>query len=417
MDNLPLLEFSYYPPDLTKKLLAKKKIEDFGEGISQKLYKLFCINEHLSRKHEIRVLDESEEDQLFLFHYIIPGIEVNHIRGLVVHICEGECSIYATSIPFSEDIMIEDVLEKGISIPFHPTSVILEVNEGTILRIFQGPITKKWYVSTHKKLDGRKSRWSGETFGVMLKEVWPSFEEEIEEYLSSEWCYLFVLAHPENRLVCTISPSITLIARYSINKMFMDMADDAHLLKPHPSITSTSFVSREDYSIYVLDDLLEYVRNIPWQRSTGVFVYEPLSKKGDDQSMYNYFKLTHYEYMKRRLLRGNEPNLALRYLEFKMEAKEYLPDFLELFSDRKELFEEVEKNVKLVVQRLKKCYNRRYKMKEYCIFPQQDHIFLKQLNEVYRPSLTVEQNIERGLWKLCSPRQLNMLIKNMLMDA
>lgn len=396
----------------TKKLLSKKKIEDLGIEKSKSIYDLLSINEYLANHYSIRIIDEEPKDNLYLLHYVIPGKEVNHIRGTIIHITpDGECKILAQSFPFSDDINVEELSSGNFS--FDETYRVTEVYEGTVIRIYKGPITGEWYFSTHKKIHGRKSKWSGPTFGDIFDSMWMPEENNFDNYFKSDRCYIFILAHPENKLVCSFEPNIRLVAIHNFDQVFNDgyssdykITNNLKLEKTHPHV----IIHNDTFSnLTSKDELKEIVNSIPFSRSTGVFVYKLDETR---KKFVDYYKLTSSEYLSKRLLRGNEPNLKLRYLEFKIENSDRLKEFLELFSESTYLFNDVDKEFDRLTIYLKKFYNRRYKNKEYCVFPQEEHILVENTKKNYNKDLTVNQNIEIAM-KMCTARQINTLIKHM----
>jgi hypothetical protein len=425
MENVPQLNFSSYSYDFqTKKLLAKKRIEELGVEKAKKIYELIGINEYLSDK--IRIIDENKEDNLYLLHYVISDNCVHHVRGTIIHVSDdGDCKIVAESLPYAEDLLIDDVKNK---IEFDDSYNVVEIFEGTVIRIFKGPLTKKWYFSTHKKIDGRKSRWCGPTFGEIFFELWKSsldekecccdteqendFTRNFDSYFEDNKCYVFLLSHPDNKLVCNIEPKLTLICVYTqdanTSKMIHFGDTEMALKMNHPSVEYYNKV--EHFSSK--EDLFDYVQNIPYSKSTGVFVYKYSENLSEGCKYANYYKLSNKSYLSKRLLRGNEPNLKLRYLEFKLEGNEYLEDFTTLFSEKKELFNDVDKDFNNLSLYLKKFYNRRYKNREYCVFPQEEHIIVENTRKNYDKTYDIQKNIELNLLK-CTPRQINTLIKHM----
>jgi hypothetical protein len=335
---------------------------------------------------------------------VLSDKQINHVRGVIIHITdEGVCKIVAESFPFSEDIPVDNILNEDLN--FDETYTVTEVYEGTVIRIYKGPITGKWHFSTHKKINGRNSRWSGPTFGEMFDSMW-NIEYNFDTYFKNDRCYVFILSHPENKLVCNITPSLRLIAAYDRFDNKLTLSNNTHLEKTHPNV----IIHNDVFSnLASKEELKEIVSMIPVSRSTGVFVYK-LSH--DNSKFLDYYKLSNSVYLEKRLLRGNEPNLKLRYLEFKLEKNEYLGDFLSLFSEKKELFDEVDKDFGRVALYLKKFYNRRYKNGEYCVFPQEEHIIVENTKKNYNKTLSVQENIEKTL-STGTARQINTLIKHM----
>ena len=73
--------------------------------------------------------------------------------------------------------------------------------EGTLLRLYWNDINKRWYISTHKKLDARNSRWGSKyTFGQIIDSILP---KEFYDSLNKDFCYMLILTpNEDNRIVC-----------------------------------------------------------------------------------------------------------------------------------------------------------------------------------------------------------------------
>lgn len=413
MSNIPIKFTSTVFDIQTKKLLAKKKIDDLGEEKAKNIYNLLGINNYIAHSYEIRIIDEEPKDNLYLLHYINPGKDVNHIRGTVIHITEdGECKILAQSFPYSDDINVEELSNHNLT--FDETYRVTEVYEGTVIRIYKGPITGEWYFSTHKKINGRKSKWSGPTFGDIFDSMWMPEEHKFDLYLKSDRCYIFILAHPENRLVCEFEPNIRLVGIYAFEESFNDgYSDDSKskstlcLEKKHPHV----IIHNDTFSnLTNIEELKELVNSIPWKRSTGVFVYKLDLQQ---HKFVDYYKLSSSAYLDKRPLRGNEANLKLRYLEFKLENNDRLREFLDLFSESSYLFESVDKDFDSVISYLKKLFEKRYRHKRYCILPVEEHIVIENTSKNIDKTITLAQNIEKVLVRMCTARQINTMIKHM----
>ena len=152
---------------MKQRFLNKPTLSDLFDADKVKaICKLIWISDADSETN-IRVFDQVDEDNLILLHYLDPEPSVYHVRGLVVD--HSTLEVVGQSFPFTEELSPEELSPKickqdpncddeqpirGDINDYY----ITHAYEGTILRLFQGRTTKKWYLSTHKKINGRKSR-------------------------------------------------------------------------------------------------------------------------------------------------------------------------------------------------------------------------------------------------------------------
>src|SRR3990167_10954837 len=79
--------------------------------------------------------------------------------------------------------------------------------EGSIIRIFYA--TNRWWVSSHKRLDAKKTRWGGPDFYTLFSESLNKIvcdeEFNLETFvneLDKRWCYIFLFHSVPHRIVC-----------------------------------------------------------------------------------------------------------------------------------------------------------------------------------------------------------------------
>ena len=118
------------------------------------------------------------------------------------------------SLGYTNEYTKEDIeiVEKQLS--DLKNTKIFESHEGTLLRVYY--FNNKWFVSTHRKLDANKSKWScKDSFGILFrravnnnKNLRDKFEggdiyDQFLDSLNKDYKYLFLLTNnSENRIVC-----------------------------------------------------------------------------------------------------------------------------------------------------------------------------------------------------------------------
>jgi hypothetical protein len=72
--------------------------------------------------------------------------------------------------------------------------------EGALMRLFN--YNNEWIVSTKKCINSSNSKWiSPKSFFQLFLEAFPSFTNEKLETLNKNYCYSFILSHPENNII------------------------------------------------------------------------------------------------------------------------------------------------------------------------------------------------------------------------
>jgi hypothetical protein len=308
-----------------KTYLSKPTIsERFPDTVSKQIFSILDIDIHTPG--DIRVIDEIEEDELYLIHYLELEPISYHVRGIIFHVHDDMVKQVCSAFPFTDEIMYTPNLKLNIDASVKITTAI----EGTIYRMFQGPITGKFYFSTHKRIDGRKSRWSGPSFGQIFDELWQPTEHPFEDYIDTDKCNVFRLSHPENRLVEPMDkPKLTLLAQisYCDNK---PVYHDVTLKQEHPNVSVCQPKIFDNDS-----QLHEYVNTVNRTNSPGLVLYYPITMQ--------FVRIVYSEYVELRNIRGSDPNLKLCYLTYFLDGTSDSCDKLrELFTEKTSVFDELE---------------------------------------------------------------------------
>lgn len=388
------------------RLLQNPKISDLGD-IRDSIYKILCIDTNIAEKSQIRVLDQIKDDNLILVSALSSDPEklkgAEHVKGIVLDIEDkSNIKIIAYGFPHAEEYDVETItVPSGLT--FSSSSIVTKAHEGTILRLFMGKKTRKWYVSTHRRINGRKSKWAGPTFGEMFDQVWGDKSEySYSDYLDEEECHIFLVSHPENRLVCEISkPSLCLVGQYNPQDVHMRLAGNLKMKKIHPFVDIQA-----NMNFSTIQDVTQYAKTCDWRECTGILVFN-LSEK--DQKHLSCYKLTPSEYSKRRTLRGDESNFSLRYLQLKDEDK---IEFKSLFPEKKHIFDEIDQDLKELPGYLSNIYIRRFDHGKYDALSTEEYFIIQNTRRNYDPDISLKENIQDVLIT-SNPRQVHSMIKRM----
>ncbi len=402
---------------MMQRFLSKPKLSDLFDAEKEKaICKLIWVSNSDSETN-LRVFDQVEEDNLILLHYLKEVSSVYHVRGLVVD--TETLEIVGQSFPFTEELSPGDLGgyqdSPKYDKPIHgdvSDYYITHAYEGTILRFFQGRVTKKWYLSTHKKINGRRSRWSGPMFGDIFDSFWQD-PGSLGDGLDGRACYIFLISHPDNRLVCKIPSAKIMLLGYSTGNCLYSLInpdesvpDPLEYLKEQ-AIEPSTIEKRESFHVETLDDLKEKTEQLLWEDCTGLL----LTFWDNVKPRLRCYKVVPDEYTKRRDLRGSEPNFRLRYLQLHAQGDD--EDFRELFPEKEEFFDQIEKDMTIDLPRyLKQLYYERYTKKQFTRLPPEEHYVLEKTRKEYVPGRSIIANLRLTL-NDCNPRQLNALIKYM----
>jgi hypothetical protein len=273
--------------------------------------------------HLSSFIDKTDDDsELQIYSYSScsndDSVELKAYRGLVF----DHSILVASSLGFTpeyneESKNIEEL--KDIS-----EYSFYKSEEGTLLRVFYH---KKWYLSTHRKLDAFKSRWgSDETFGdIFLKCLDCSFEK-FTERLNKYHVYFFLIRNTKQTRIVS-NPPLSLTVYHVgtlLNNQTFNMSDDIGIKKQEELVLTSE------------NEVFSYVSNIDPFDCQGVIGFK---KDGSGK----HFKIVNTKYQNYTKVRNNEPDVNFRYLELLVDpsSEMLLKLFLELypaFKDKHQLY-------------------------------------------------------------------------------
>jgi hypothetical protein len=219
-----------------------------------------------------------------------------------------------------------------------------EFVEGTMVNVFWDCVAGLWEIST-KNTVGATSKFYKKQDSKSFRQMF--FEALCESGLSLDnldvnYCYSFVLQHPENRIVVAFTkPCLYLVAIYSIKHETKLNEDNTHrtdiIVYAHDIYDSRaqSFFSRTKIcfpKFYVFESYSSLIekyasQNTPYT-TVGVVFY---NKKTGERS-----KVRNPVYERVRQLKGNHPKLQFQYLTLRQQGK--VTDFLNMFPEHKSDF-------------------------------------------------------------------------------
>ena len=265
-----------------------------------------------------------------------------------------------------------------------------------------------WQLSTHRKIDSFNSRWGssksyGDLFVSALLEKDPSilegntkdengnfvYEKVVEEYtirnkLDKNYNYIFMITTSnENRIVCENEKNqVFFVGAFNSNNVvkttntFSELGylQNFEYISPD-KITNTGFETPTLVDIKDMNKLKEYVSNVDYKKSQGLIF---ITDEGRTVKVLND---KYYYYSK---LRGNNPNILLRYLELQYEKdKQRVKEFVELYDDKRELFIDFGKVLDDICGNIYRKYRNRFVRKMVSIAPPEQYYVIRELHDQY----------------------------------
>lgn len=268
--------------------------------------------------------------------------------------------------------------------------------EGTIIRIFYH---KKWYISTHRKLDAGRSKWgSNNSFQFLfeegLKESYNLSLQDLLAQLNLRCQYTFmIMADKNTRFVC--------IPNHPKKVYFLGSND------PNCNIKINTLPEPSD-KFKTLEDVFKFV-----EKMKHPFTYQGLLLLHSQGSQYRIISEEYATYFK---VRNNEQSIPYRYIQLKHQNDQTSLELLKkLFPDYSSTFELNEQYISKLVDVLMIEYNKR---KQRSLLPsdlttvqqidQKLYLFIKTKLLVL-PYVTSDKILEL-LW-LEEPSNLNQMIR------
>lgn len=264
-----------------------------------------------------------------------------------------------------------------------------EFVEGTMINVFWDQtigLTGGWEISTRNTVGATSSFFKGshqKTFRDMFLEA-AKDENLILDQLNRDFCYSFVLQHPNNRIVVPFKKAVLyLVALYHITT-----EDENTFVKSLPiqdvknfnwgTYTTIKFPQIYEWSTY--SQLIETYASMNTSYDiVGVVVYNNLTGER--------MKIRNPVYEQVRNLRGNQPKLQYQYLCLRKEGR--VSDFLKFYPENKKEFSSFRDQVHLFTNTLYSNYISCYIKKEKPLreFSDQYRTHMFNIHKIYTDEL------------------------------
>jgi hypothetical protein len=316
-------------------------------------------------------------------------------------------SIVCHSLGFTPEVDVSNEEEMmSIVKPFLEGDVKAFLSyESTLLRVYfhlSDEDVGGWYISTFRKIDAFKSKWGGsKSFGQLFEECLniPSSEEQnvlsrkpLQEWCeknlnrSTQYCYI-IRTYNENRIVCQgyDKPSLFLIGTYERDVLDIDMTKC-----DIPSL-----------NIATVEDLQERMKEVDYSKSQGIIL---INEKGE------CVKVMKQEYVEAFKLRGNQPNILLRYIELQQQGDgERVERFFNMYPEHKDTIITFTEVIEDICNFIFRKYRNRFIRKQVAIVPPDLYYIIRELHDGYLKDRTQIVTPERVISYVHSLEPLKLL--------
>ena len=259
-----------------------------------------------------------------------------------------------------------------------------EFVEGTMINVFWDyniGLSGGWEISTRNTVGAETSFYkspNSKTFRTMFLEAASNNNLDLDS-LHKNFCYSFVLQHPENRIVVPFKvPQLYLISMYIVdnsdkNNIKVYLVDKTHFLNLH-SNTTVKIPIIYDWNTYT--DLIDKYASMNTSYDTvGVVIYNSITGER--------IKIRNPVYEQVKQLRGNQPKLQYQYLCLRKESR--VSEFLKFYPEHKKEFSNFRDQLHLFTNTLFTNYISCYIKKEKPLkeFPDQYRTHMFNIHQEY----------------------------------
>lgn len=319
---------------------------------------------------QVQVVDQDES--LLVYHYNPECNETSdeqtrQVRGWVLDSVENKI-VSKTYSMIPEISVMESDRFTNIMQTLGTDIVFMQAFEGTLLNVWF--CRDKWRISTTKKLNAFSSRWGsstsyGDYFLNCLSINNLSFDQFAENLDKSKIYSFFLRTFNENRIVCN---------KYDTPAcFFMGMFDKENnfsfTIQRPEQVVFPSIPIYDD--ITDLPTLFKKVTDMDPFEAQGVLIINAKSQA---------VKLMSQAYLELHTLRGNSPNLLMRYITL-IKAKDQgaIDGFCKLYPEQEGERKDFQRVIRIMSKNLVSKYIKRYIKHEIVVLPAEQHGLMKEL--------------------------------------
>ena len=338
-----------------------------------KLYNVECRTSNNQKYSVIRYLKD------FLCVDYVPTYGL--CRSVILNSANNVVS-FAPPKSISSDIFIQLYPEKNDNL------IAQEFVEGTMINAFWDStigLSGSWEISTRNTVGATSSFFKGankKTFRDMFLEA-AKESDLILEHLNKDFCYSFVLQHPDNRIVVPFkTPLLYLVGLYNIQSVDNNIVVYSHSIEDIKNFNwgpaNIKFPQTYRWNNYT--ELIEKYAsmNTPYD-ILGFVVYNKVTGER--------MKVRNPVYEQVRNLRGNQPKLQYQYLCLRKEGR--VSDFLKFYPENKKEFSSFRDQIHLFTNTLLSNYLSCYVKKERPLieFSEQYRTHMFNIHKIYTDEL------------------------------
>jgi len=331
------------------------------------------------KQEQIIVKDNNEEKYILKYNkkYITESndTQLGLFRSVVCAIINGNLQVLSFAPPKS--------LNKNIFIQENDLNNCnqLDFAEGTMINVFWDKTADEWNIHTKSCIGARCSWNSDKTFRFLFLDAMNEQQIEFED-LNKNYCYSFVLQHPENKIVVPLTEKkIILTNVYEINNKGENVS-----ITSRPDVvkdfkcnihqySSPSFEFWEELLDHYSSDNLDYTQQ-------GIVV---VNQQG------HRIKIRNRNYERVKHLKGNNPKLQFHY--YYLRQKGMVTEFLKYYPEYRPLFSQFRNDMHSFTSQLHVNYINCFiqKQKKLSDYPYQFKPHMYALQKMYIDELFAEK--------------------------
>lgn len=274
------------------------------------------------------------------------------------------CACQNKFVSVSKEEMRKTLVQNGEGdIPFLRVEYC---EDGTVMRLYNYKNT--WYTATTKCIDARESYWSSnKTFDEMF---WETFDKSYLDHLDKNSTYVFVLLHSENRIVVKH-------ARNSF--VYISRINNETMEEDYRNVFRFAWRPRM-IPYFDLDDINRFY----WPQKRGVLIKVLQQKQTVEDvqglSQWKMYKVDFDQYIHIKDVRGNVPNIYVRYLEL-LGNEDMQRDLEKYYYEYRNSFDQIRKDIYTLVKTIHKLYVDSHIKRTTQIT--EEHIFWRTLRQLH----------------------------------
>ena len=328
--------------------------------------------------NKVKLSDTNEDLNLYCYNSCTEEDEplIKHCRGVVF---DHENNLVMNTFPYTMEYehTREDDIRNYIESVFNDCS-FYDSHEGALLRMFN--YNDVWYLSTHRKLNAFRSKWSSpNSFGVLFEQALDTeFEynkellkvvpqndnlsnlERFQSILDKNKQYMFLVCNnKDNRIVCLPPSKPTLFHVGTFIDGELVMTENCYI--PYP----------KKHTFSSLEEILDHVSKVDIRNLQGIICFAPNN---------NQLKINNKEYSTLFNVRGNEPSIKFRYLQVRNDRKT-ANALYNLYPDSNSTFDEIENIIYEICKNIYSAYVQRYIKKKFITVPKEEFAVMRECHK------------------------------------